>query len=390
MSRPNLKPALLLSLVLHVLLGVWMVTRPTPFPAPPPERPLQVTFETVTAPPPPAPPKPVEPEPAPKKPLEPVRPAAKLATREPPPSAAQEAPSAPVDDVPRAEGPRAEAPTAAPGPAPILFPSQLGVAENGTFEVAPRRGETVRPDDPRFSKEVLNAQAEQRVKARVTDWAEDTLAEARAQRGLPHPYFSGVRDAARAGLDKLAAQKGVRASFAQAAGAMAGRYLEGASSYGKGGDPNLGPPGQAPQLSEKLNQPEQQAMRGLAQATETFNALSHGKPLLSLTLELRQSKDKKTRTAVLKGSSDPAFDAFVLEAWPTAISAAGPPPEDAFRSDELRSIWEIEGWPGSTKLDKALTYLPDPGVLGIPLTKVIPGAVGGYSYEFRARLLRVY
>lgn len=388
-SRPNLKPALLLSLLLHVLLGVWMVTRPTPFPKAPPERPIQVTFETVTAPP-PEPPKPEEPQPPAPKPREAVKPAPKVATRTPQPSSApEEQPSGPVDDSPRASAALPPEPTAS-GPAPILFPSQLGVAEQGTFEVSPRRGETVRPDDPRFSKEVLNAQAEQRVKARVTGWAEDTLAEARAERGLPHPYFTGVREAARAGLGKLAAEKGVRATLGQAMGAVAGRYLEGASSYGKGGDPGLGPPGQAPQLSEKLNQPEAQAMRGLAQATETFNALSTGKPLLSLTLELRQSKDKKTRTAVLKRSSDPAFDAFVLEAWPAAIAGAGPPPDDAFHSDELRSIWEVEGWPGTTKLDKAMTYLPDPGMLGVPLTKVIPGAVNGIGYEFRARLLRVY
>jgi hypothetical protein len=37
-----------------------------------------------------------------------------------------------------------------------------------------------------------------------------------------------------------------------------------------------------------------------------------------------------------------------------------------------------------------MTYLPETGVMGVPLTKLIPGATKGFGYEFRAKLLRVY
>ena len=70
--------------------------------------------------------------------------------------------------------------------------------------------------------------------------------------------------------------------------------------------------------------------------------------------------------------------------------AAGPPPPEMFRTDELRSIWQVDGWPAPTQLDKAMTYLPAPGIMGVPLTRVIPAAVDGLRYEFRARLLRAY
>lgn len=233
------------------------------------------------------------------------------------------------------------------------------------------------------------------MKARVQGWAEDELAESRAQNGLPHPYLMTMRDAGKKGLDKLARERGVRASGALAGKVLSQRYQSAVESYGKGGDPGLAnlKPGQAsaPRLSERMTQPDQQAGRALAQATELFEDLTHNKPLLTLTLELRQSKTTGTRTKILKASIDPAFDAFVLEAWPLSIEKAGPPPDDAYRtSEELRSIWEIEGWAAQTALDKKMTYLPEAGVMGVPLTKIIPGMSQGFGYEFRARLLRVY
>ena len=171
---------------------------------------------------------------------------------------------------------------------------------------------------------------------------------------------------------------------------LAQRYQSAVESYGKGGDPKVATPGQAPRLSEKFTQPEQNAMRALAQGTEFFDDITHGKPLLTLTLELRQSKTIGDKTTIIKASIDPSFDAFVLDAWPLSIAKAGPPPDDAYRTSELRSIWEIEGWPAKTSFDKAMTYLPEAGVMGVPLTKLIPGATNGFGYEFRARLLRVY
>jgi hypothetical protein len=387
MSRKNLTLAVALSLVLHGGLLAWMVTQPPPPPASA-SRPLQLELwfepEAAATPPAPAP----APAPAPQRPPPAQRVAARAPEAQPP-----SPPSSPAGaDSPTAGPPEHDVPGADVAPRPNLALPQphLAGGPEGVPEAGSGHGETVYPDDPRFSAEARRADAEKRVKGRVSGWAEDTLAEARAQRGLPHPYFTAVRDAARAGLGKLADAKGLRATFGQAAQALAGRYLDSASNYARSGDPGLGPPGQAPRLSERLVQPETQALKALAQATETFDDLGHGKPLLTLTLELRQTRDQRSKAVVLKASLDPSFDAFVLEAWPTAIAAAGPPPADAFRSDELRSIWEIEGWPAASALDKAMTYVPDPGVFGVPLARVLPGATSGYRYEFHARLLRAY
>ena len=369
------------SLVLHLLFGTWMVVKAAREPAPPPVRPGEIWFEEL--PPPPEPEAQKAPEPAP------VKAPQKTAVNQPPrrlPKKGTDAPTATgaptSSDVPREDVPRAT---------PSLIPSDdLKLSESGTIAMEPSRGETIHPDDPRFDKDVIAAKEKQRVKARVDGWAEDQLADARAQNGLPHPYLMSLRDEGRKGLDKLARERGVRASGELAGKVLAQRMQSATESYGKGGNPNLGPPGQAPRLSEKITQPDQQALKALAQASELFADLTHGKPLLTLTLELRQSKTNETKTTIIKASIDPSFDAFVLEAWPLSISKAGAPPPDAFRSSELRSIWEIEGWPGKTSLDKAMTYLPESGVMGVPLTKLIPGATQGFGYEFRARLLRVY
>ena len=290
--------------------------------------------------------------------------------------------SAPANsDQPKQDSPRA----------PIaLFPPDLPLSSRGEMPVEPQRGETIHPDDPRFDKDVILAKEKARVTARVQGFAEDVIAEARAEGGLPHPYLVTLGEAGRNGLTKMAAEKGVRASPELAGKVLGARVQSAVESYGKGGDPNLGKPGREPLLSEKFTQPDQNAMKALAQSTEFWDQITHGKPLLTLTLELRQTKDNGVKTTILKASVDPSFDKFVLEAWPQSIAKAGPPPPDAFHSNELRSIWEIEGWPAKTAFDKAMTYLPETGVMGVPLTKLIPGATKGFGYEFRAKLLRVY
>ena len=370
MKPSSLRVGVIGSLALHAVLGVWLALATREVPRP--QRPGEIWFEEVPAPPPPPPPAAAQKQPDRKQPsTTSVRKSAKQNEDSPqaPPSAS---------DAPRAE------------PVATLVPQQVALSPGGTIVMEPSRGETLHPDDPRFDPSVIAAKEKQRVTARVQGWAEDELAEARAQNGLPHPYFMSMRERALAGLGKRAREVGLRASPGLAARALRDRFQGAAEAYGKSGNPNLGPPGQAPRLSEKLTQPDLQALRGLAQATETFEDLSHGKPLLTLTLEFRQSKTNQTKTTIIKASIDPAFDAFVLEAWPLSIAAAGPPPPEAFHSNELRSIWEIEGWPGATPLDRTMTYLPSAGVMGVPLTRLIPAATQGTSYEFRAKLLRVY
>lgn len=377
MKHSSLRIGVAGSLVLHALVGVWLAVEANR-PQPQVQRPGEIWFEDLPPPPPPKAPE-AKQEPTPPRTRSPV----KTAVRQPVPETGDTSSSPPPpssSDSPRADTPRAM----------TLFPEKIVTSEGGTIAVEPSRGETVHPDDPRFDPDVIAAKEKQRVKGRVEGWTEDLLADARAQNGLPHPYLTSVGAAGRAGLDKRAREEGLRAS-PELAGRVLAERLQGATEeYGKSGNPNLGPPGQAPRLSEKITQPDQQALKALAQATELYADLTHNKPLLTLTLELRQSKTNQTKTTILKASIDPAFDAFVLKAWPPSIAAAGPPPADAFRSSELRSIWEIEGWPGATPFDKTMSYLPETGVMGVPLTRLVPAAVKGVSYEFRAKLLRVY
>jgi hypothetical protein len=382
----------LISLALHACLALLLYLRPPP--PPPREKPATMEWVIVEVPPAP-PPKVVPPVPVP--PPEP-----------PKPELAKKKPKKDVEPIAEAQ-PEEVQPAPAPAPAPMaadlpaapskpinLFPVP-SLAPSTEVAEAPH-GHTVRPTDPEFRPEVIRAEEEHRVNERVTAFAQDELAEARAQGGLPHPYFSGVREAAKKGLAKRAKEQGIKATTTQMMTQIGKRYADSASSYAKSGNPDLGPPGINPRPSERLNErfgniPETMALRALAQATETQDELSHGKPLITLTLELRQFRDGSPLTAVvLKASSDPKFDAFVLEAWPKSIAEAGAPPDDAFHGPVLRSIWAVEGWLGMPKkLEEAFSYVPVPGMMGIGVDKVLPALTAeGYHYEFQARLLRVY
>ncbi|MHB8879381.1 MAG: hypothetical protein ACYC8T_37275 [Myxococcaceae bacterium] len=394
MSRSNLKPALLISLALHAGLAAYLATRPAPVPVSPPA-PLEWVEVEV---------KEVEPAPAP----EPKK-KKKIRSAQPPSapplqadsSAATPPPPAPAAGAPQAEAPLAEAapPAGAPGERRISLLPRFDLPLGGPgIPVPSARGRTLRPDDPSFSKEVQDAEAEHRVEGRVTGFMEDTLSEARVQRGLPHPYFTGVGEAARSRLDADARAQNMRSGLGEVAAQFGKRYLESIESYAKTGNPNLGPSGAAPRMSEKLqeragNDPDKVFVRALVQAAELSEDLKSGRPILSLTLEMRQSRGSTERSTLLvKGSGSASFDAFVLGSWPEAVEQAGPPPAEAFRSDELRSVWAVEGWLRmSKKLERAMSYLPSPGALGIPVDKVLPKLTEeGYRYEFRARLLRVY
>ena len=379
MLRSRLTHALLLSVLVHATLFVWLKTRPAP-PVSTPQPAAELTLKWVDVVAPQEPVTPTQPAPAgAKKPL-PAKATASAAA-----STGAE-PGRPFVDVPRAET----------APKPFSLVPSLTMAPGGDFTVE-AHGETLRPDDPRFSPEALRADAEKRVTARVTGMVEDELASARAERGLPHPYFSGLRSAGKSGLDQRAREAKMEARGVDVLASIGDRYLDASKSYGKSGNPNLGPPGTTLRASEKLaqasNASELGALRLLAQATETQNDLSTGKPFLALQLELRQFKDGAVPVVrLMQRSRDARFDAFVMGEWPKSIESAGPPPLDAFHGPELRSVWQIEGWVRLPKqLQDALSYAPVPGVMGLGADK-IAAAVGGvtYHYEFDAKLLRVY
>src|SRR3990167_9129022 len=259
LSRSSLRLGVAASLLLHLAFGVWMVIQASRAPPPPQQRPGEVWIDT--QPQPPEPPPEVKPDTSPRVKPQPAKTAIRKQPEPSPSPRGADTASAPApaaSDLPRADVPRA---------APDLFPPNLQLSDKGTIAVEPSRGETIHPDDPRFDPDVIAAREKATVKGRVDGMAEDMLADARAQNGLPHPYLMSVRSEGMRGLDKLAREQGVRASGELAGKVLAQRYQSAVESYGKGGNPDLGPPGQAPRLSEKLGQPEQQAMRGLAQAT---------------------------------------------------------------------------------------------------------------------------
>jgi hypothetical protein len=261
------------------------------------------------------------------------------------------------------------------------------------------RGHTLHPTDPQFQPEALRSEEERRVHQRVDGWARDTLAEARAQGGLPDPYFWAVRDAAVKGLDRGAKEAGVVATGSAVMLKRGERYLSGAESFAKTGNPNLAPLGEAPRQSEILknrmgNEPETLSLRALVQAAETQADLMHGKPQLALTMELRQFQDgSPPQVVVVTASSDAKFDAFVLAEWPKSMATAGAPPVRLFHNGPvLRTLWAVEGWLGMPKkMAETFSMLPVPGVLGFGADQIAPMLTEeGYHYEFHARLLRSY
>ena len=388
MDRPKLRLALLLSVLLHAGLVIVFIAqreaaeaRAAAQPKPsewvvvdvPPLSPVEASKPPKVSPPPP----PV------------VRRQLPRQTRVEKPEQAQVPQPQAASDQPRAEAPAPSAPIS-------LFPG-ASLAPSDEVAEAPH-GQTLHPEDLAFRPEVLRAEEEHRVKARVDGWALDQLAAARAQSGLPHPYFSNLGSAMRSNLDKHAKEAGITATTTQFMKSIGKRYADASSSYGKTGDPDLGPPGINPRQSEQLrdrfgSEPETMGLRMMVQAAETQNDLSHGKPLISLMVELRQFKDGRPLTAmVVQASSDAKFDAFVLDVWPRALFETGAPPQDAFHGPELRSLWAVEGWLGlPKKLQTAISYLPMPAIMGFGADKVLPALTEeGYHYEFRTRLLRLY
>jgi hypothetical protein len=259
-------------------------------------------------------------------------------------------------------------------------------------------GSTLRPDDPSLSEWARRAEEEHRVKERVERWTEDAAAESRAQRGLPHPYLTQVGEKLRASLD--AAPGGTP----QALGApdtlefLFNQYKGAAEEYGKTGKNSVTVPGLSPRQTERQkelfgNERESLWLRGMTQAAETIQNMSHGTPLLSLTLELRQAPNGRLLSQrVVQRSSSSKFDAFVLRVVPEALAQLGPVPEPALRGrDELKSVWRIEGWPRLPKnVERWTTLLGTPGGFGVPADPFLKEMAASQHFAFRPRLLRAY
>ena len=260
-------------------------------------------------------------------------------------------------------------------------------------------GKTLYPDDPSLSPRAKRAEEEIRVKDRVDGWADDAAAEARVQRGLPHPYLTEVGDALRGGLNS--AEGGTPAALGgpRALELLVNRYRNAAQQYARTGNPgDVIPPGLAPRQTEKQNElfgneGGSTWTRAFTQSADTLQLLSHGAPLLALTLELRQRPSGQILSErVIEPSGSAKFDAFVMRVVPLALSGLGAVPHEALHGrSELRSVWRIQGWARlPRKLERAMTLFGAPAVEGIPLDVLTPQLAAHEQFDFRARLLRAY
>ncbi len=390
---------LVVSAVLHVALMAWLARRAGDRP---PERTAAEVIELeLFTPPPPRPPPVAGPTgaqaEAPKSPRErrPHREAEASASAAPP-SAGNKEEAGPAPDAPSA--PRAFSLT--PSADALPFSGQSGVP------IGPAPGRTLRPGDPGESRDVALARERANVGERVDGWMGDTLAGARAENGLAHPYIYEVRDQLAQTLAHTDGgtpkQLGVTNGFAQ----MEQNYARAREKYARGGDPGLPPPGHAPTQSERLQTMGQGGMpsapmelRAMAQATETRAALESSAPLLTLVVELLQKPSGEVADVrVLSRSGNARFDAWVLKLVPDTVAKLGPIPQDALRgkAELLRTVWKIDGWlrssnPLADSLSISGLPLQNLGAVGVPVDKV-DQALGTQSlaFDFRVHLLRAY
>lgn len=390
MRLRRLPLAFLVSLLLHVVLALLMWRFAGGGVSPSATAPRPVSIELVELSPAPRP-VPVAPpvvvKKAPPRTPKPPPPTARApASTKPPPSE----PSPPLASTPPG-GATAPAPDA-PLRGPRLMPELPLSAGLPVAQGEPSRGRTLRPGDPELSAEVQRLEGEKRVTERVEGWVHDTLAEARAEAG-GHPYFGEVGGALRSALNHAEGGTPAQLGVAGELERMGQRYGEAMSDYAKTGNPGLPPPGQAPTQGEKQRElfgNDAMLLQALTQGAQLAQDLRTGKPLLTLTFELRQRGDGQFRQGnILQGSGNPRFDAFVLRVVPGAMERLGPPPDAVLHGrDELRSVWRIDGWPASSALEAAR---PSLGASGLP----VDGVRGQLQHEalefdFRARLLRAY
>jgi hypothetical protein len=386
MRRRDLAIALVVSLLLHavLILLVWRepVTRRAPV-----ERAGQAPVEIEIAQL--APPKPTPEKPSATPPArgEAERKRAEVPSREKKEIGTATPPAIPSAPPPEEKGMETARPPLGPRDSVLGVPAPPGEAPGGT---------TVRPGDPSLSESARRTEEEARVKERVDAWAEDAAAESRAQRGLPHPYLVQLGEALRATLDSAPGGTPAALGAPDAAAFLLNSYLNAAQEYGKTGKSDVTVPGPSPHQTEKQKElfgDDAQWLRAYTQAAETIQNMSNGAPLLSLTLELRQTPNGRLLSQkIVQRSSSAKFDAFVLRVVPEALARLGPVPEPALRGrDELKSVWRIDGWPRLPKnVERWTSLIGTPAAMGIPADPLLKQLAASQHFAFRPRLLRAY
>ncbi|MBN1205145.1 MAG: TonB C-terminal domain-containing protein [Myxococcaceae bacterium] len=350
MRRSRLGWAGLVSVLLHaaLLALLWEQEPVRPVSVPPPEPPPLMVEILPSPPEPPAPPTPAPPPP-PRPRARPAPPPPSRLPAPPPPPSTPEGSETPSAEPPAGPAEPADAPLAAEPPkAPSLLPPTPSEGWSVPDTAGAPRGRTLRPGDPSLSPEVLRAEEQARVTARVQSFAEDQLARLRVENGLVHPYFSEVRASLEEQLENapLFDVKGNGKRLAQA-------WLERAERYGATGTFEAKRRGDRspPTASERLESlpkgnPTHDRMRAFLQAGEAMQQLAEPAPELLIVLELQQAPDGQLQSVkVVEPSGNKAFDTYVLEAVPPALARLTPPPDKALgvRPEGIRTLWAVEG-----------------------------------------------
>lgn len=337
--------ALALSVLLHAVLLLIAVTRPTP-PAPAKQETRPLVWIDVEPEKPDLPPNVAPPKPAPKpKPT----PTPKL-TRKP-----DEAPVAPsqrlTDETPRKEV--SSAPTVAPHAGPPNRPPSNHLLPginvlNPVME--PSHGHTITNDGTVPDPRAVRAEEEANVAIIVDGWAKDELATARVESGLVDPYFVDLRR-------NIATQVAKSPDFTELGAAGIGKQVvsswqAGAERYAKTGNPFEAPVMRnAP--TEMPSNLQREVDRGSVQARELATTLQAGARLrdfgdgkmgaeLYAEVELRQNgAGAVEHLTLIRASGVAQFDRWVLDRASTAVSLLDP--LDGGMGSQLRSVWAFRG-----------------------------------------------
>lgn len=349
MRRSRLLQALILSLALHLGLGLLLYLAPSKRDQSllkARQEPIQ--FEVVERTPPPRV-EPPPPEPPAVEPPRPPRGTPRPPRAAPPPSTTAVAPP------PAATPPATTEPEVPDVPRQVrLFPGPGGLAvgpSTGATPGAPT-GHTWRPGDGP-SQEQLRAQEGARVQGRVQGFLDDGMASLRVQNGLVDTYFGEMDKALEKGLTgaPLFAYEGVFKHFFEATpGRIQGlrELVKSAGNYGATGSPDgMGEPSGTDRLEDVARSGTAGARaRSRPSAVDMFETYNKANGALHATLELEQSRTGQVLgVKLIDGSGNPLFDAYVIERVPKSLEALGPASEHfALRSKgNVRSVWSIDG-----------------------------------------------
>jgi outer membrane biosynthesis protein TonB len=349
--RSRLSLTLLVSVLLHAALLI-ALSRETPSVRPARTGTVSTVELDILYPPAEAPPPPAS-EPARQPPARASAPASPPVERTPRVTAADPKKAEPSELAGPGTG-ESPAAAAAPGTKPLPEDAPLAEAPAGTGDPLDRldlrgltgTGRTVRNGDGSEpdSREVAARQAEE-ARQKVDGWARDSLAEARAASGAPHPYFAQMQDAFSKTLVNPP-KPDLRVLSAR----MKREQVDAIQRFGETGSPY------APSGPRDHRLEQRDRFRAAVEAGRAANMfmVDVTEPILALAavLEVRQERDGTlVDISVVEGSGDPTFDSWAMSQLRDAIARMDAP-EDAsagvgLRDDGIRSRWRLKEYLGN-------------------------------------------